>query len=294
MIYLLCIVIFFLVIYIFITQSQIKSINKQLIKRLNNNSNALISLELINKRLNKLAVNINKCLKKEEYIRLKNIREENQFKEMIANISHDLRTPLTVIKGYQQLLEKEELTKDQKEKIKVAQVHANELGELIEHFFEYSYLLNSEPKINIERINLTNLIMDIIMGYITLLEEKNLRISFNDSNIKFIFADKEMITRIIQNLLRNCVQHAMGDIIIEIEEKDNYEILFRNKIDKNSNIDASKLFERFYTGDKARRSNTGLGLSIVKLLSEQLGGKVEASINNYILDIKIKLPINKI
>ncbi len=84
----------------------------------------------------------------EELLRLDSIREEKRFKELIANISHDLRTPLTAIKGYQQLIEKDELNDNQREKMQIAQKHAHELEKLIEHFFEYSYLVTTELKLN--------------------------------------------------------------------------------------------------------------------------------------------------
>lgn len=97
---------------------------------------------MINKGLNDLTANINKCLKSEDTLRLKGFRADKKFKELIANILHDLRTPLTAIKGYQQLMEKGELTEEQRKKLEIVQKHTEELGQLIEHFFEYSYLLN--------------------------------------------------------------------------------------------------------------------------------------------------------
>ena len=144
-----------------------RSINRQLGRRIKDHIRQPISLELINGELNQLTDNINKCFKAEEIIRLEGIREEKQFKELIANISHDLRTPLTAIKGYQQLLENSGLTEEQQKKLQIAQKHADELGTLIEHFFEYSYLLNAEPKLNIEKLNITNIVTECIVASIT-------------------------------------------------------------------------------------------------------------------------------
>ena len=94
-----------LIIYILLIVKQLKSINTQLDKRLCENTRQPLNIELFNKTLNKLTSNINRCLKLEEQRRLDSINEQKQFKELISNISHDLRTPLTSIKGYQQLLE---------------------------------------------------------------------------------------------------------------------------------------------------------------------------------------------
>ena len=167
----LSILIILFTLYIIFLQLQLRSINRQLTKRLTEHTRQPISLALINKELNALAVNINKCLKAEENLRLEAIREEKHFKEMISNISHDLRTPLTAIKGYQQLMEKGMLLSDQRQKLQIAQKHADELGVLIEHFFEYSYLVNAEPVLQIERINLTNLVTECLANLLPFLKK---------------------------------------------------------------------------------------------------------------------------
>lgn len=117
---------------------QIKRIREILNNRIENNTQEMVSCEMLDNQLTKLVASINTCLKKEESVLLQAVREERQFKEMIANVSHDLRTPLTAVKGYQQLLEQSELDEKQRDALAVAQKHTEELGTLIEHFFEYS------------------------------------------------------------------------------------------------------------------------------------------------------------
>ncbi len=167
-----------LVSYIIFLQLQLRHINLQLTKRLMVHTRQPISLELINKELNALVININKCLKVEELLRLDSIREEKRFKELITNISHDLRTPLTAIKGYQQLIEKDELNDNQREKMQIAQKHAHELEKLIEHFFEYSYLVTTELKLNREHINLTNLVTECLTEFVMAFEKKQFSCMF--------------------------------------------------------------------------------------------------------------------
>ena len=135
----LIIIVCLLALYIALLQWQFRSINQQLCRRLTGDTKQPVSLELINRELNQLTANINKCLKAEETLRLNGVREEKKFKQLIADISHDLRTPLTAIKGYQQLMEKGELPPEQRIKLQVAMKHADELGILVDHFFEYSY-----------------------------------------------------------------------------------------------------------------------------------------------------------
>ncbi len=280
-----------LTLYIAFLQRQLRNINQQLDKRLTEHTRQPIRLELLSKELNTLAIHINKCLKAEETLRLKGIREEKSFKELIANISHDLRTPLTAIKGYQQLIGNTELTDDQQKKLQIAQKHADELGRLIEHFFEYSYLLNAEPTLNIERMNLSNLVAECIAASVTTLEENHLTVHLEETPPIFVLADKEMVTRIIQNLIRNCVQHANGNIEVRLLATDKAVLSFRNPIKNASVMDVKRLFDRFYTGDKARSNSTGLGLSIVKLLAEQMGGRTGASIQDEFLEIRVELPL---
>jgi signal transduction histidine kinase len=289
----LIIIVFLLALYIVLIQLQLRSVNDQLHKRLAKHTRQPVSVELINKDLNKLTVNINKYLKAEEMLRLKVIREDRKFRELIVNISHDLRTPLTAIKGYQQLVRKGELSEVQMKKLEIAANHTEELENLIEYFFEYSYLSNSEPEINLERTNLNNIVAEGLVAFIPNIEEKNLAVKFEETSPIFVFVDKKMVRRIIQNLIRNCIQHSDGIIEVRLLMEEKAIISFKNPINNSSKIDEEQLFDRFYTGDKARSKSTGLGLAIVKLLAEQMGGGAHAIIQNNNLDIRVSLPLYK-
>jgi len=285
----LIIIVLLLVLYIALLQHQFSNINRQLEKRLAGNIRQPISLQLINRALNQLTANINKSLKAEENLRLCSVREEKKFKELIANISHDLRTPLTAIKGYQQLLGSSELTEDQQKKLGIARKHADELGHLIEHFFEYSYLLNAESKLNIEKINLTYVVTECLAASIGTFEKRGLMVHIEETAPVFVLADQEMLVRIIQNLIQNCIAHSASNIIVKIFTMENAIISFENSVENATEIDVNCLFERFYTTDQARRKTTGLGLSIVKLLAEQMGGTVSASLQGEELTIVVEL-----
>lgn len=272
----LCILVFILIAYIAFIQKQLRSINRQLDKRLSENTRQPITIDLFSKTINRLAININRCLKLEEKQRLEGIIEQKQFKELISNISHDLRTPLTAIKGYQQLLEKETLSNTQLEKLHTAQKYTDELGDLIEHFFEYSYLITARVEPSLEKINLTNLAIDCVLSYIGIFEEKNISVNIEETPPIYVLGDKNMLTRVIENLLNNCAKHSLGDIDVKIESKSKARITFINSVNPNININVDKLFHRFYTGDSTRNKSTGLGLSIVEFLVEQMNGDVGA------------------
>ena len=289
----LIIIVLLLVLYIALLQHQFSNINRQLEKRLRGYVRQPISIELINHNLNQLTENMNKCFKAEEILRLENVREEKQFKELIANISHDLRTPLTAIKGYQQLLENSDLTDDQLKKLQIARKHADELGHLIEHFFEYSYLLNAEQKLNIEKINVTYVVTECLAASIVTFEKRGLMVQIEEATPVFALADQEMLVRIIQNLIQNCVLHSASNVVVQISASENAIISFKNTVENATEIDVKCLFDRFYTRDQARRKTTGLGLSIVKLLAEQMGGFVAANLLGDELEIVVELPLCK-
>lgn len=277
--------------YILFLQLQLRNINRQLTKRLEEKTRQPLTVELFNRDLNALVVNINRCLKEEELLRLDSSREEKAFKEVIANISHDLRTPLTAIRGYQQLLEKDHLTDKQRVRLQIAQKHAKELEGLIENFFKYSYLVTSDLKLNSQCIDLTNLVMEELAESVVNLEVSGLRINFQDGPQIFAMVDQYMTTRIIQNLIQNCIDHSAGDIEVSVSAEDWAIVSFRNPVNDKSKIDIDRIFDRFYTGDQARSRTTGLGLHIVQHLVQEMGGSVGASIENNIIEIMLRLPL---
>lgn len=292
---LLSISVLILFLYIIFILKQLKSISKQLDKRLIENTRQPLNIELFNKTITNLSKNINRCLKLEEKRRLESINDQKQFKELISNISHDLRTPLTSIKGYQQLLEKTPLDKHQVQLLKTAQKSTDELGLLIENFFEYSYLVTAKTEPNLEKININNLIVECVLSYIAIFEEKNLNVNIKETPPVFVLGDKNMLIRIIENLLNNCTKHSLGDIDIKIEFLQNAKITFTNPINQDTNINVDKLFHRFYTSDSTRNKSTGLGLSIVEFLVKQMDGNVGAYLNktDHTLSIFFEIPLFK-
>jgi signal transduction histidine kinase len=285
-------IVIILIAYILLLKGQFRSINRQLSRRLNKHTRQPVSVQMIDHQLNELVININNCLKAEETLRLAGIREEKKFRDLIANISHDLRTPLTAINGYLQMLDNTELNKEQQRKIIVARKYAGELEQLIARFFEYSYLITTEPQLVQERINLTNQVTEYLAEMVPAFEERQLKLQLEAAEPVVACGDKESIIRILQNLIRNCLQHAIGYISVSCYAEREYAVVaFRNPVDKDLEFESDKLFVRFYTGDKARERSTGLGLSIVKILVTQMKGTVHADTGKGWLEIQIKLPL---
>ncbi|MDB2156190.1 sensor histidine kinase [Clostridium butyricum] len=268
---------------------QIKKINIQIERKVKDNLRQPIKLQLLNKNLTILGANINNIFSREENIRLKIIGHEKQMKDMIANIAHDLRTPLTSVKGYIQLLKKYVEDEKQMKMISVCLNHINELEHLINSFFELSYLEISKSDINNKKLNLTNIVSNMIADSVYQFEEHNIEVIYTGEDPVFIYADIENTKRIINNLIKNCLCHSNGNVKIDILKKEKIILSFRNPVSECIDIEVENLFNRFYVADKSRnKSTTGLGLSIVKLLIEDMGGKVEASLENNILEIKVQ------
>ena len=290
---LLCLMLFVTVALLIHIKRELRLLSEQLKKRLRDGSRNYVHVTLLDHSVSRLASDMNKCFVQDDQVKQTLEQEEKQFRETIANISHDLRTPLTSIKGYLQLLEKENPSELQKSRMTVIKKHADELGDLIEHFFEYSYLLSNDAELNYERFCLTDETAECIAAAAMQLEEKGFDVIIGEFGRVMVTADREKTVRIIQNLVRNCIHHSAGDITVNVTESDGMaKLTISNPVKDPSDIQPEKLFDRFYTGDKSRRKSTGLGLSIIKLLSEQMHGYAQAALDGNRLSITVELPSN--
>lgn len=273
MVFILSAVILFLAGYVILLRKQINQITRQLEKRREENTRQPISLEFIDSGLTRLAGNMNRCLKSEEKLREETVSREKEQKEMIADLSHDLRTPLTAIKGYQQLLMATLAEEGQRQRLRTAQKHADELGKMIEQFFEYSLYSYKQSEPKYERINLGALIAECVAEMVPLLEEHELSIRMEETDPVYAKADREMLIRIIQNLIRNCLAYADSNAVVRVEKTKRAVFSFGNQT--TATADPDRLFDRFYREDRSTSRPGGMGLAIVKLLAEQMGGNCQ-------------------
>lgn len=278
-----------LISYIFHLKSQIKNIGKQLENISDGKTEKKIDISLVDKDIEYLASNINRNISFQKQLRIEVLRNEEKLKDSIANISHDLRTPLTSIMGYLQLLEKSELSENQREKINILKKKSEILQNLIASFFEITIIENINLNINLEKINLNNFLSDALLNNIISFKEAGIEPNIDLPNTTvFIEADKLILQRIIQNLISNILKYGSNYVRISLIQKEHIELSFANKIEDPKKINVNLLFEKFYTADKSRSSgSTGLGLSIVKLLAEKINARAVAEIKEDILILKI-------
>ncbi|SHJ27604.1 Signal transduction histidine kinase [Clostridium cavendishii DSM 21758] len=282
------IIVLFIILYNL--KRQIRRISSQ-IKDINNGDLTNISLSLINEDVVELAAQINRIISDKDELTCKVVKSEKKLKESIGNISHDFRTPLTSIIGYIQLLERSNLDEKQEKNLSTIKHKANDLKILADDFFELAVLDSNDIEPNFKKVNLGNLLSDVVLGNIKTIENANLKFSVNISEKPiFVYADEFMLKRIIQNLISNAIKYATNDFNISLVEEEKVKIKFKNSVDENDDIDVERLFERFYKGDKARgKKGTGLGLSIVKILAEKMSGEVNGTLKNGYLEISVEL-----
>ncbi|RHW56450.1 sensor histidine kinase [Clostridium botulinum] len=280
--YLLAIILFMIFIIIFSVvmciklfsyKRQIRDITNQVREFKHRKTNKKINIEIADKDIEELACEVNEYLELYKRNEEEKIVFENTLKQGIANMSHDLRTPLTSIIGYLKLLENDEI--DKKEALDILKNKTNKLNILINDFFELASIESEDYELDMIKVNLTNIVRDEILSLYEAFQDKGLKPKINilDKPI-FIMSDKDSLERIIDNLLSNTLKYAEKDIEINLEESNDKVIL------KISNIctsidekDVLHMFDRFYMADKVRKGQgTGLGLSIVKSLMEKMDG----------------------
>ena len=219
-------------------------------------------------------------------------RKDEDFKDMITSISHDIRTPLTSIQGYIQLLKECDNQEDADRYHAIIKQRLDYMKELLEELFLYTKIVNQSINYVMEPICLYDIVCETLLNYYPQLKEKGIEASvmFEDEQT-MIESDAVYIRRILNNLSQNVVQHGVGSLHITQREVGKQVLLcFSNQMDYGI-INTEALFQRFYTGDQARSTqNSGLGLTIVKELAEALGGNVEAKAKDKQLDILLYLP----
>lgn len=213
------------------------------------------------------------------------LKSERLKTELITNVSHDIKTPLTSIINYVDLLKKEELQNEKvKEYIEILDRKSQRLKKLTEDLVEASKVSSGNVKLNIEEINLKELINQSLGEFKDRFEEKKLKVESNmpEEEIR-IKADNRYLYRVIENLFSNITKYALDNSRVYIDmqkERSKIKISIKNISKDKLNISSDELMQRFVRGDKSRYTEgSGLGLSIAKSLTELQGGKFDIHID---------------
>lgn len=273
-----------------VMRREIRSMSRQLEDLSSGRTEKKISLTLVDARLNGLAAQINENMELQKQLRIDARKSEQRLKDSIAGVSHDLRTPLTAIIGYIQMLERSGLNGEQQEKATIILKKANAMRELVESFFELSVIESGQSELAEEAVNFTNIVSEAVVDFIPRFEAAELEpdVDLGDKSL-YIAGDTTALGRIVQNLLSNALKYTAGRVKVALEERDGEIILtVVNEVRPDTPPDMERIFERFYTGDDCRNSGSaGLGLYIVKLLAEKMQGAVSASLENKMLSVYV-------
>ena len=280
----LAVVIVILAIKIRMMQKSMDEICSCLSEHLSSDTNQLITVSSSDKHVRHLASEIARQLTELRRQRRQYINGDRELKEAVTNISHDLRTPLTAICGYLELLEAEEMTDNTRRYVEQIANRTEALKALTEELFRYS-VISSVSDLSYEKVNVGRVLEDTLISFYGAFEQKNItpNISLPDGVI-IRSLDKSALSRIFGNIISNAVKYSDGDFSVTMT--DTGEITFSNTASELSSVDVGKLFDRFYTVDSARKS-TGLGLSIAKLLTERMGGRISADYKGNMLSITL-------
>ena len=280
----LAVVIVILAIKIRMMQKSMDEICACVSEHLSSDTNQLITVSSSDKHVRHLASEIARQLTELRRQRRQYINGDRELKEAVTNISHDLRTPLTAICGYLELLEVEEMTDNTRRYVEQIANRTEALKALTEELFRYS-VVSSVSDLNYEKVNVGRVLEDTLISFYGAFEHKNItpNISLPDGVI-IRSLDKSALSRIFGNIISNAVKYSDGDFSVTMTDAG--EITFSNTASELSSVDVGKLFDRFYTVDSARKS-TGLGLSIAKLLTERMGGHISADYKGNMLSITL-------
>ena len=272
-------------------KKQLRNIRNELPLTTQSGYNRQLTVSLADNSVTALATEMNKNLEHQKQLKFRTEQVERSMKQSVSDIAHDLRTPLTVIKGNLQMLQdSEQLSEKGCEYLRVSIDKTDAMKQMADEFFELSVLESDSSAVKLSRIDLTSVLVEFILACEAVIRCRGIEpvIELPEKSL-YIMADESMLQRMLSNLLNNILKHARCSFEISLCERENKTLIsFSNELRPDESLDTNRLFERTYRGDKARNgSGAGLGLYIVKLLAEKQNATAQADIRDNKLDISI-------
>ena len=287
-----------LLLYIYFVKRELRKL-KQRVKEISTRSSfgSRISFDFREKELMQLVDEMNQMIDAFEDKNLQAKKMEENVKLSIAGLSHDLRTPLTSINGYVQLLQgtTDETKRSHYEKI--IEQSVNRLMDMTDHFYDLARIETNQKEIALSSISLSTVVEEIFLSFYEQFEEQKIELQFpEEMHDRHIIADKFMLIRVLQNIAQNILRYAKSKAVIRYGNEGNYLVfIIKNDIKLDSKVAVEKVFTRFYT-EVSSRTNTeasGLGLYLSKKLVEKMNGNMDAELNENWFILTIRLPINR-
>lgn len=278
-------IIFALAVKIHVLHKSTREITEKFYDRLAADTNTLIDISSRDRHMRKLASEINRQLRLLQKERHRYQQGDLELKEAVANISHDLRTPLTAISGYLDLMEREQANGAVQRYLSQIRGRAEALTCLTEELFQYSMVVSSH-ELKPEHLDLVRELEENLLAFYGTMKEKEIQpeIRLPEEPV-YRELDPNAVSRIFSNIISNALKYSSGDLSVIMDRTGC--ITFSNTAQNLDSVAAEKLFNRFYTVN-ASRNSTGLGLSIAKALTEQMNGSIQAHYENGRLHIILK------
>ena len=277
--------------YLLVLRHSLREAAEELDEKLRTDTNTLISISSGDRAMQSLVTHINRQLQALRRERLRLQTGNDALTAAVTNISHDLRTPLTALCGYLDLLEQEPQTEAAARYLAVIRERTDAMRALTEELFRYSVLTATADELHTEPVCLNDVLEQSLAAAYGALSARGITPSVQLPEEKVIRPlDAAALRRVFDNILSNAAKYSDGDLAVVLTPDG--EVTFSNRASALSRVEAARLFDRFYTVDSARGS-TGLGLSIAKLLTEKLHGTISADYENETLRICIAFPTEK-
>ncbi|MBR1930998.1 MAG: HAMP domain-containing histidine kinase [Lachnospiraceae bacterium] len=279
----------------YMVRADLKSACEQLKEiRQSPEENRILLVEHTNLYMEKFLQECNSYIGQNQQMRIHYANRERKLRRQIEAISHDLRTPLTALLGYMELLDLEEYDEESRESLEVVERKAKSLQRLITNFYDLSRLELDDYQLTMAPMELSRFVRESLLLYYNDLEQRGLDMRVDCEKSIQIQADEGAIGRVLGNMIQNAIRYAESYLAVSVGVEDGCAyLLFENDTAALREQDIPHLFERFYMSDAARSGQgTGLGLTISKLLVEAMGGHAEARLVNGALQIKYTFPVN--
>ncbi|MEF3327475.1 sensor histidine kinase [Oceanobacillus oncorhynchi] len=258
--------------------SQLKGINE------NFGTNELIRTNTHSRGLLRFIENINQLIHLFKQDQQRKQRREEALKQEITNLSHDLRTPLTSIKGFSELMADPSLSDaEKKDFLAIIQKKIDHLTMMVDQFYELSQIESSDQKFSIQQVSLNQLVVDTMLLFYHDFEKNKLQIEIDETAVPPILADEKAVHRIISNIVQNALRYAESYFTIRLaEEEECVKLEAENDITVlDDKTELHRIFDRSYRMDSSRAGGQlGLGLHIVRQLVMKLGGQIDAKLED--------------
>jgi signal transduction histidine kinase len=281
----------FIVLFL-LNRYNINNIKKELKKIKNIKTNEQLKLVAPNKNIEEMIDEINFILEKSQNDRIAHEKSESELRKQIANISHDLRTPLTSILGYVQLIKDESTSEEEKQEyLDIIEKRSKVLQNLITSFYDLSRLEANEYSLEFKSVNIESVLREIVAAFYNDFIDKGFEVEADlQEKLPTIIADENAVIRIFTNIFQNALKHGCKTMLISQRQENGVIIsTFSNRVENFTQEDLEHVFDRFFTADRMRTGqNTGLGLTIVKKLAESMGHEVSASLEDNVFTIEVR------